>query len=85
MLNILAQRAQARWWFYAVCLGAGLLSVADLATFDLATGEFAVKPFNLYDALERLAAIGAPLLALVANQRGWAVPPKPARKRGGAR
>lgn len=66
----------ARLLVYLACLGASVLAMAGFADFDPATGEFILKPINLYAPGAALAAGALPGivssgLAAIALWRRW--------------
>ena len=56
---------------YLACLAASGLAMAGLADFDLVTGSFDLRPFNLYALTGAGGGMVSSLLASVALLRGW--------------
>ncbi len=61
----------ARGLVYLACLAASGLAMAGLAEFDLATGTFDLKPFNLYALAGAGGGVVSSALASLALLRGW--------------
>ncbi|MCT8999718.1 hypothetical protein [Chelativorans intermedius] len=61
----------ARGLVYLACLAASGLAMAGLAEFDLATGTFDLKPFNLYALVGAGGGVVSSALASLALLRGW--------------
>ena len=61
----------ARGLVYLACLVASGLAMAGLADFDLATGTFDLRPFNLYALTGAAGGVVSSGLASIALWRGW--------------
>ncbi len=61
----------ARGLVYLACLAASGLAMAGLADFDLVTGSFDLRPFNLYALTGTAGGVISSGLASVALWRGW--------------
>src|SRR5690606_18330420 len=61
----------ARGLVYLACLAASGLAMAGLADFDLVTGSFDLRPFNLYALTGTAGGVISSALASVALWRGW--------------
>ena len=61
----------ARGLVYLACLAASGLAMAGLAEFDLTTGTFDLKPFNLYALAGAGGGVVSSALASLALLRGW--------------
>lgn len=61
----------ARGLVYLACLVASGLAMAGLADFDLATGTFDLRPFNLYALTGAAGGVVSSALASIALWRGW--------------
>ena len=61
----------ARGLVYLACLAASGLALAGLADFDLVTGSFDLRPFNLYALTGTAGGVISSALASVALWRGW--------------
>lgn len=63
--------SMSRLAFYAVTFLASAAALSGLATFDQATGNFDLAPFNLYAAMAAASGVGASGMAFLALLRGW--------------
>ena len=61
----------ARGLIYIACLIASGLAMAGLADFDLTTGTFDLRPFNLYALTGATGGVVSSALASFALWRGW--------------
>ncbi len=61
----------ARGLIYLACLAASGLAMTGLADFDLATGTFDLRPFNLYALTGAGGGVVSSALASLALLRGW--------------
>ena len=61
----------ARGLIYLACLAASGLAMAGLADFDLATGTFDLRPFNIYALTGAGGGVISSALASLALLRGW--------------
>ncbi len=61
----------ARGLVYLACLVASGLAMAGLADFDLVTGTFDLRPFNLYALTGAAGGVVSSALASIALLRGW--------------
>ena len=61
----------ARGLVYLACLAASGLGIAGLADFDLMTGSFDLRPFNLYALTGAGGGVVSSALASLALLRGW--------------
>ena len=61
----------ARGLIYLACLAASGLAMAGLADFDLATGTFDLRPFNIYALTGAGRGVVSSALASLALLRGW--------------
>jgi len=61
----------ARGLVYLACLAASGLAMAGLADFDLVTGSFDLRPFNLYALTGTAGGVISSALASFALWRGW--------------
>jgi len=55
----------------ALGMGGTILAAMGYATFDKATGQIDLAPFNLYWVAAPVAGVIAPALAAVAAKMGW--------------
>lgn len=60
-----------RLLIYAAGLAASLLAMAGYADFDMATGDFALRPFNLYAFVSYAVGGVSSAVAGVAWLAGW--------------
>jgi len=60
-----------RFLIYLAGLAASLLAMAGYADFDMATGDFALHPFNLYGFVAYAAGGVASAMAGIAWLAGW--------------
>lgn len=56
---------------YLAGLAASALALYGMATFDAASGDFDLHPFNLYSALGAASGLVSSALAATAVWRGW--------------
>jgi hypothetical protein len=56
---------------YLATLGASLLAMSGLATFDVTTGDLDIHPFNVYAAMGAAGGAVSSGLAAIALLRGW--------------